>query len=43
MRYAYEYDEMGRMIRKSASGRTLLALEYDKNGNKVGRSTSRAS
>ena len=35
MRYAYEYDEMGRMIRKSASGRTLLALEYDKNGNKV--------
>ncbi|WP_270575825.1 RHS repeat domain-containing protein, partial [Flavonifractor plautii] len=25
----------GRMIRKSASGRTLLALEYDKNGNKV--------
>ena len=35
MRYAYDYDEMGRMIRKSASGRTLLALEYDKNGNKV--------
>ena len=35
MRYAYEYDEMGRMIRKSASGRTLLALSYDKNGNKV--------
>ena len=35
MRYAYEYDEMGRMTRKSASGRTLLALEYDKNGNKV--------
>ena len=35
MRYAYEYDGMGRMIRKSASGRTLLALSYDKNGNKV--------
>ena len=35
MRYAYEYDAMGRMIRKSASGRTLLALSYDKNGNKV--------
>ena len=35
MRYAYEYDEMGRMIRKSASGRTLLALAYDKNGNKI--------
>ena len=35
MRYAYDYDAMGRMIRKSASGRTLLALEYDKNGNKV--------
>ena len=35
MRYAYEYDEMGRMTRKSASGRTLLALDYDRNGNKV--------
>ena len=35
MRYAYEYDEMGRMIRKSASGRTLLAQTYDKNGNKI--------
>ena len=35
MRYAYEYDEMGRMTRKSASGRTLLALEYDRDGNKV--------
>ena len=35
MRYAYDYDAMGRMIRKSASGRTLLALEYDRNGNKV--------
>ena len=35
MRYAYDYDAMGRMIRKSASGRTLLALAYDKNGNKI--------
>lgn len=35
MRYAYEYDARDRMIRKSASGRTLLALAYDGNGNKV--------
>ena len=35
MRCAYDYDAMGRMIRKSASGRTLLALEYGWNGNKV--------
>ena len=35
MRYAYEYDEMDRLTRKSASGRTLLALDYDKNGNKI--------
>jgi len=35
MRYSYEYDAMNRMIRKSASGRTLLAMGYDKNGNKV--------
>ena len=35
MRYAYEYDAMDRMTRKSASGRTLLALTYDKNGNKI--------
>ncbi len=35
MRYAYEYDVMGRMTRKTASGRTLLALAYDGNGNKV--------
>lgn len=35
MRYAYEYDGMGRLVRKSASGRTLLAMAYDKNGNKV--------
>ena len=35
MRYAYEYDVMGRLARKSASGRTLLAMVYDKNGNKI--------
>ena len=35
MRYAYEYDAMDRLARKSASGRTLLALAYDKNGNKI--------
>ena len=35
MRYAYQCDEMGRIIGKSASGRTLLALTYDKNGNKI--------
>lgn len=35
MRYAYEYDALDRIIRKSASGRTLLALAYDGNGNKV--------
>ena len=35
MRYAYEYDAMDRMTRKSASGRTLLALAYDRNGNKI--------
>ncbi len=26
---------MGRLARKSASGRTLLAMAYDKNGNKI--------
>ena len=35
MRYAYEYDAMDRLARKSASGRTLLALAYDRNGNKI--------
>lgn len=35
MRYAYEYDAMDRMTRKSASGRTLLALTYDRNGNQI--------
>ena len=33
MRYSYEYDAMGRLTRKSASGRTLLAMSYDLNGN----------
>ena len=33
MHYSYEYDPMGRIIRKSASGRTLLAYGYDLNGN----------
>ena len=33
MHYTYEYDPMGRIIRKSASGRTLLAYGYDLNGN----------
>ena len=35
MRYAYEYDAMDRLARKSASGRTLLALTYDRNGNQI--------
>ncbi|MFR4977936.1 MAG: RHS repeat domain-containing protein, partial [Butyricicoccus sp.] len=35
MRYNYTYDVMGRMVEKSASGRALLALTYDQNGNKV--------
>ena len=35
MRYSYEYDAMGRLTRKSASGRTLLAMSYDLNGNLV--------
>ena len=33
MHYSYEYDPMGRITRKSASGRTLLAYGYDLNGN----------
>ncbi len=33
MRYSYAYDEMGRLKEKSASGRRLLALSYDLNGN----------
>ncbi len=35
MRYSYEYDVMGRLTRKSASGRTLLAMAYDLNGNLI--------
>ncbi len=35
MRYNYTYDMMGHMAEKSASGRTLLALTYDQNSNKV--------
>ncbi|MCH5343811.1 MAG: hypothetical protein J1E64_07210, partial [Acetatifactor sp.] len=33
MRYGYEYDGMNRLVRKSASGRTLLSYAYDLNGN----------
>ena len=33
MRYSYAYDSMGRLAEKSASGRTLLSLAYDLNGN----------
>ena len=33
MHYSYRYDAMGRLQEKSASGRTLLTLEYDLNGN----------
>jgi len=33
MRYSYEYDAMGRLTKKSASGRTLLSFSYDLNGN----------
>lgn len=35
MRYSYSYDSMDRLIRKSASGRTLLAMAYDGNGNRI--------
>ena len=35
MRYSYTYDVMDRLTRRSASGRTLLAMAYDKNGNKI--------
>ena len=34
MAYSYTYDAMGRLSKKSASGRTLLSLEYDGNGNR---------
>ena len=33
MRYSYAYDEMGRFKEKCASGRRLLSLSYDLNGN----------
>ncbi len=33
MHYNYEYDIMGRIAKKSASGRTLLSYHYDLNGN----------
>ena len=35
MQYNYTYDIMGRIESKSASGRTLISYEYDKNGNKI--------
>ena len=35
MRYDYTYDVMGRLHKKSASGRTLLTNEYDLNGNRT--------
>ncbi|MEE1255056.1 MAG: DUF6531 domain-containing protein, partial [Lachnospiraceae bacterium] len=35
MRYSYTYDVMDRLARKMASGRTLLALDYDRNGNMI--------
>ena len=35
MQYNYTYDIMGRISSKKASGRTLIAYEYDKNGNKI--------
>ncbi|MFR4350182.1 MAG: RHS repeat-associated core domain-containing protein [Roseburia sp.] len=35
MRYSYAYDSMDRLICKSASGRTLLAMAYDGNGNRI--------
>ena len=35
MRYSYTYDVMDRLMRKMASGRTLLVLDYDRNGNMI--------
>ena len=35
MQYNYTYDVMGIIASKSSSGRTLIAYEYDKNGNKI--------
>lgn len=37
MRYGYTYDAMGRLAGKCASGRQLLSLEYDLNGNMTRR------
>ncbi len=38
MRYSYAYDVMNRLIRKAASGRTLLTFAYDGNGNCIRQS-----
>ena len=38
MRYSYAYDAMNRLIRKAASGRTLLTFAYDGNGNCIRQS-----
>ena len=35
MKYNYTYDIMGRIESKKASGRTLIAYKYDRNGNKI--------
>ncbi len=35
MHYSYEYNKMGRIAKKSASGRTLLTYNYDLNGNLI--------
>jgi YD repeat-containing protein len=35
MRYSYSYYADGRLKEKTASGRRLLAYEYDLNGNKI--------
>ena len=35
MHYRYTYDAMGRLTHKQASGRTLLSLAYDLNGNLI--------
>ena len=35
MRYDYIHDCMGRLIRKTASGRTLIENTYDLNGNRI--------
>ena len=35
MKYAYNYDAMGRPIQKTINGKTVLEIAYDKNGNKI--------